>query len=112
MQAAGGITVVHSPACPNCKRFIEGLQRTGVAHDARLVDVRELPPQQLASVTMVPCVFVGGATHQGTQAFGWLRQLEAAPPESFEGFADGFSSFDGTADVHTLHAASRGYGLF
>ena len=108
----GGITIVYSPSCPNCKRFIEGFQRTTAAGTARMMDVYELPPAQLAHVKMVPCVFVGGGAHQGTHAFEWLRQLDSAPPDSFAGFDDGFTSFDGTADAETLHAASRGYGLF
>ncbi len=113
MQGAmQGVTVVHSPECPNCRRFLDGLRRTALAGSARVVDVSSLSPPQLAHVRMVPCVFAGGGAYQGTEAFKWLDQVEAAPPESFAGFDDGFSSFDGSADAETLNAASRGYGLF
>lgn len=111
-SVTSGVTVVHSPACPNCVRFVEALRRTAAASTARLVDVRALPPHHLAQISLVPCVIVDGATHQGTKAFEWLREIEAAPPESFGGFDDAFTSFDGTADAETLHAASCGYGLF
>lgn len=79
-------TLVYSPQCPNCTRFIDALRATTAASQVRLLDVGTLTPQQVQSVERVPAlVLQGGQTLYGTQAFEWLQQFQA--DVELEGFA-------------------------
>lgn len=80
-------TLVYSPQCTNCARFIDALRRTPAASSVAMVDVAQLTPQQLSSVTAVPALITAeGQTLYGTKAFEWLKQYEAdVQLESFNG---------------------------
>lgn len=78
--------LLYSQRCPNCSRFLEGLQRTVAAADVALVAVESVDPSQLAGVAMVPClVMPSGEKLAGSSAFEWLKAQESLPPEGFGG---------------------------
>lgn len=90
-------TLVYSQQCPNCTRFIDALKATSAAGHVRLLEVSQLPPHQVRSVTAVPAlVLAEGQTLYGTKAFEWLKQYEG--DVDLEGFAGNgtlpFSSVD------------------
>lgn len=106
-------TLVYSPQCPNCLRFMDALGRTTAARDVRLVDVSQLTDVQLQRVQAVPAlVLAGGQTMYGTKAFEWLKQYEAdvelesfaangtlafsdvQSPQGYATYAEQFSSFE------------------
>ena len=105
-------TLVHSPQCPNCLRFIDALRRTSVAAQTSLVDVASLSPEQLASITAVPALLTAdGQTLYGTKAFEWLAQFQG--DVELEGFAGGAGGL-AFSDVDSMGYASytQGFSAF
>lgn len=97
-------TLVYSPQCPNCMRFLDALGRTPVAADVAVVDVHEVPPERAAHLAAVPALITGdgSGTLYGTKAFEWLKQFEA--DVELDGFVGGHGSL-GFSDVE----AAQGY---
>jgi len=105
-------TLLYSPQCPNCSRFIDALSRTPAAREVALVDVSTLGASQLARVSAVPAlVLATGGTLYGTKAFEWLKQYEGDMDlDGFDGengalaFSD-VSSTQGYASYSTVYSA-------
>lgn len=105
-------SVLFSPQCPNCVRFIDALRRTSMATAVNYLDVTRLDPQQLSRVQAVPAVVTAqGQTLYGTKAFEWLKQFEG--DVELEGFGgeNGALAF---SDVDSLGYAmyTEGYSTF
>lgn len=67
-------TVYYSPRCPNCARFLDGLQRSSAARQAAVLVNVDLTPTR--GVEFVPAVVtVSGQALVGTKAFEWLREF-------------------------------------
>lgn len=97
-------TLVYSPQCPNCMRFLDALGRTPIAADVAVVDVHSVPPERAAHLAAVPALVTGdgSGTLYGTKAFEWLKQFEA--DVELDGFVGGNGSL-GFSDVNN----ARGY---
>jgi hypothetical protein len=88
MSQTATTTLVYSPQCPNCLRFIDALRRTSAAGSVALVEVAQLTPDQLTAVKAVPALVTArGETLYGTSAFEWLKQYEG--DVELEGFSGG-----------------------
>lgn len=96
-------TLIYSPQCPNCQRFIESLDRVPSGADVRRVDVNALDPAAYSRVTAVPTlVLPTGRALVGSDAFGWLKQFDSQV--ELGGWSGGggrlaFSAIDGTSPL-------------
>ena len=78
MAMRGTTTLVYSPQCPNCMRFLDALKRTPAARDVVVVDLHTLGRDELSRLAAVPAlVMPDGTVVYGTKAFEWLKQFEA-----------------------------------
>lgn len=106
-------TLLYSPQCPNCSRFLDALRRTSVAAQVAAVDVGTLAPAQLARVSAVPAlVLTDGSTLYGTRAFEWLKQFEGdVELDGFEG-ENGALAFSDVSSAQAYAHYAEGYAAF
>lgn len=107
-------TLVYSPQCPNCMRFLDALGRTAEASNVAVVDVHEVPADQAAHLAAVPALITGdgNGTLYGTKAFEWLKQFEA--DVELDGFVAGQGSL-GFSDFTSMQGYvtyAQGYSAF
>lgn len=107
-------TLVYSPQCPNCVRFLDALSRTSVSGEVSVVDVHQLSADAVARLVAVPALLVNGTTPlYGTKAFEWLKDYEGdaeldpfptghsglafsdlGSVQGYASYADAFSAFE------------------
>lgn len=105
-RAPGRTTLVYSPQCPNCMRFLDALQRTPAARDVTVTDVNTLGRDQLTHLAAVPALITAeGAVLYGTKAFEWLKQFDG--DTELDGFVAGRGSL-AFSDV----ASAQGYASY
>ena len=70
-------SLYYSNQCPNCKRFIEILNRTSAMQSVQLLDIDTMPPAARDRILAVPTLQLStGTIHTGSKAFEWLRQFQ------------------------------------
>lgn len=107
-------TLVYSPQCPNCMRFLDALGRTPAASNVAVIDVHDMPADQAAHLAAVPALFTGdgNGTLYGTKAFEWLKQFEG--DVELDGFVAGQGSL-GFSDFTSMQGYvtyAQGYSAF
>lgn len=101
------LIVYTSPSCPNCVRLLDTLRRIpSLKRAAKIVDVNEMPPQQVASsgLTAVPTLVVKGRMYTGKEAFEYLGQFNNEieyEPVSFGGGSLVYGSLGGGGDMES-----------
>lgn len=98
-------TLVYSPQCPNCMRFLDALQRTPAAQHVTVVDVNSLAREQLTNLAAVPALITQDGTLYGTKAFEWLKQFDGDTE------LDGFVASRGSLAFSDVSSA-QGYASY